>query len=162
MCTAQYHSPPNTRIMSKLTFANPWPSYSKPGLWRVLNGVSTVSPVLTGVDLPPAPVCVQPDFSRKLDAPRVMWLGHASCYVQLPTADGDGTYGILFDPVFSKRYVSRSFAVVPEMTGGSCSPSKISRPKRRMHPPCRVDELPSIDLVVISHDHCESDLWRHH
>jgi hypothetical protein len=32
-----------------------------------------------------------------------MWLGHAGCYLQLPTQGG--SYGVLFDPIFSDRYV---------------------------------------------------------
>lgn len=61
----------------------------------------------------------------------VTWLGHASTVVEL-----DG-HVFLLDPVFGDRV----------------SPSRIVGP-RRLHPaPCRVDELPSLDAVLISHDH---------
>ncbi|WP_019816273.1 MBL fold metallo-hydrolase [Saccharomonospora saliphila] len=59
------------------------------------------------------------------------WYGHASSLVQL-----DDTR-VLFDPVFSDR----------------ASPSRLVGPKR-LHPvPHRLDELPRLDAVVISHDH---------
>jgi N-acyl-phosphatidylethanolamine-hydrolysing phospholipase D len=44
---------------------------------------------------------------------------------------------ILFDPVFSER----------------CSPNQWAGPKRYTPPPCKLDELPRIDIVVISHNH---------
>jgi hypothetical protein len=52
--------------------------------------------------LPELPVVHTPQFDETIRGPQVMWLGHASCYVQLPTSDG-GIYGILFDPIFSAR-----------------------------------------------------------
>ncbi len=59
------------------------------------------------------------------------WMGHASVLVEL-----DG-HRILTDPVWSKR----------------CSPSSIVGPAR-MHPvPHSLTELPSLDVILISHDH---------
>lgn len=59
------------------------------------------------------------------------WFGHASVLVEL-----DG-YRILTDPVWSKR----------------CSPSSVVGPAR-LHPvPHTLEELPAIDVVLISHDH---------
>ncbi|KAF9351874.1 hypothetical protein BGX34_000309 [Mortierella sp. NVP85] len=59
------------------------------------------------------------------------WLGHACFLVQLEGVN------ILFDPVFSER----------------CSPNQWAGPKRYTPPPCKLDELPRIDIVVISHNH---------
>ncbi|MFW0785389.1 MBL fold metallo-hydrolase [Gordonia sp. CPCC 206044] len=59
------------------------------------------------------------------------WLGHASVLVDL-----DGVR-ILTDPVFSRR----------------CSPSQRVGPARMHRPPLAVGALPSIDVVLISHDH---------
>ncbi|KAF9997754.1 hypothetical protein BGZ79_008545 [Entomortierella chlamydospora] len=59
------------------------------------------------------------------------WLGHACFLVQLEGVN------ILFDPVFSER----------------CSPSQWAGPKRITPPPCKLDELPRIDIVIISHNH---------
>ena len=63
-------------------------------------------------DLPPPPIALQPDISvlKTIDekpiemaGARVMWLGHASVYLQIP--HDDGVFGILFDPIFAKRSV---------------------------------------------------------
>ncbi|KAF8954818.1 hypothetical protein BGZ46_002811 [Entomortierella lignicola] len=59
------------------------------------------------------------------------WLGHACFLVQLEGVN------ILFDPVFSER----------------CSPSQWAGPKRITPPPCKLDDLPRIDIVIISHNH---------
>ncbi|GJJ76729.1 N-acyl-phosphatidylethanolamine-hydrolysing phospholipase D [Entomortierella parvispora] len=59
------------------------------------------------------------------------WLGHACFLVQVEGVN------ILFDPVFSER----------------CSPSQLAGPKRITPPPCKLDELPRVDIVVISHNH---------
>jgi N-acyl-phosphatidylethanolamine-hydrolysing phospholipase D len=58
-------------------------------------------------------------------------MGHASCYFQ--------TDGVRFltDPVFSDR----------------CSPSQLVGPKRIVPPPCSVEQLPVVDVVLLSHTH---------
>nr|WP_245548418.1 MBL fold metallo-hydrolase [Gordonia araii] len=72
-----------------------------------------------------------PDFARASRDLAVTWLGHATALVEI-----DGAR-VLTDPVFSRR----------------CSPSQLVGPAR-MHPvPCDVDELPPVDVVLISHDH---------
>ncbi|KAI9014705.1 beta-lactamase superfamily domain-containing protein [Gaertneriomyces semiglobifer] len=60
----------------------------------------------------------------------VSWFGQSTCFVQM-----DG-YNILTDPVFSSRTVG-------EWLG----------PKRLRPAPCKLEELPKIDIVLISHDH---------
>jgi L-ascorbate metabolism protein UlaG (beta-lactamase superfamily) len=62
---------------------------------------------------------------------RVTWIGHASTLVEM-----DGRR-ILTDPIWSER----------------CSPSTLVGPKRFYPPPVSLDDLPPVDVVVISHDH---------
>lgn len=63
---------------------------------------------------------------------RATWLGHACYYVEFP-----GGFRVLFDPVFSQR----------------CSPFSWLGPKRYTEVPCQIDDIPTIDAVVISHNH---------
>lgn len=49
----------------------------------------------------------------------------------------DRSMNILFDPVFSKR----------------CSPSQTVGPVRFTDVPCQVEDLPPIDVILLSHDH---------
>ena len=62
---------------------------------------------------------------------RATWIGWASVLVEI-----DGRI-VLTDPVWSER----------------CSPSTLVGPKRFHAPPMPLEELPRVDLVVISHDH---------
>jgi L-ascorbate metabolism protein UlaG (beta-lactamase superfamily) len=62
---------------------------------------------------------------------RATWIGWSSVLVEI-----DG-HIVLTDPVWSER----------------CSPSTLIGPKRFHAPPIALDELPHVDLVVISHDH---------
>ncbi len=76
--------------------------------------------------------------------PQITWLGHASFLIQYQGCN------ILTDPVFSKR----------------CSPLSLVGPKRFTPPALQLDELPPIDLVVISHNHYDhldkrSVRWLH-
>ncbi|MDN5798079.1 MAG: MBL fold metallo-hydrolase [Intrasporangium sp.] len=78
----------------------------------------------------PVPV-LRPEFPTPASELAVTWLGHASSIVEL-----EGRR-FLLDPVFGDR-VSPSLLVGP----------------RRLHPvPCRVNDLPPLDGVLISHDH---------
>ncbi|KAK3952846.1 N-acyl-phosphatidylethanolamine-hydrolyzing phospholipase [Pseudoneurospora amorphoporcata] len=84
-----------------------------------------------------------PDFSfDRSTSPhaKVTWLGHAGVLVQLPPLDatkGSRPIRCLFDPIFSMR----------------CSPSQRAGPIRAYPPPCRVQDLPPVDAVFISHNH---------
>jgi N-acyl-phosphatidylethanolamine-hydrolysing phospholipase D len=63
--------------------------------------------------------------------PAITWVGHATMLVQ---ANG---LNVLTDPVFSER----------------ASPVQFAGPKRAQPPGLRIDQLPPIDLVLISHNH---------
>ncbi|MEO7126541.1 MAG: MBL fold metallo-hydrolase [Nakamurella sp.] len=81
---------------------------------------------------PSAPVpLMRPDFPDTASELAVTWLGHASVLIEI-----DG-YRVLADPVFSDRV----------------SPTQWVGPRRLHSVPVRLDELPTLDAVVISHDH---------
>jgi len=72
------------------------------------------------------------------DKLRATWIGHASWLVEAPAVNGsDRGVKILFDPVFSER----------------TSPFTHFGPKRYTPTPCKLDDLPDVDLIVISHNH---------
>ncbi|KAG8971361.1 hypothetical protein FRC05_011123 [Tulasnella sp. 425] len=78
----------------------------------------------------------QPDANKS--TMKATWLGHACFLLELPSPDGAARgVRILFDPVFSHR----------------CSPFSFMGPARHTPPPCKLEELPSVDIVVISHNH---------
>ncbi|KAG8764581.1 hypothetical protein FRC19_004307 [Serendipita sp. 401] len=69
---------------------------------------------------------------------KATWLGHACFLVELPTPEGAQRGArILFDPVFSNR----------------CSPFSFMGPARYTRPPCSMESIPDVDVVVISHNH---------
>ncbi|MAU83977.1 MAG: MBL fold metallo-hydrolase [Gordonia sp.] len=78
----------------------------------------------------PVPV-LAPAFSDDVEDLQITWLGHASVLVEI-----DGVR-VLTDPVLSRR----------------CSPSQTVGPARMHAAPVTVADLPSIDVVLISHDH---------
>ena len=93
--------------------------------------------------LPPAPKLPTPQVAADLDfvhrnaragadmVPAVTWIGHATMLVQ---ASG---LNVLTDPVFSSR----------------ASPVQFAGPRRAQPPGIRVQDLPHIDVVAISHNH---------
>ncbi|WP_433532427.1 MBL fold metallo-hydrolase [Micromonospora sp. CA-263727] len=68
------------------------------------------------------------DPARELN---VVWYGHATTLIEI-----EGRR-VLLDPVWSDR----------------CSPSAAVGPRRLHEPPVRLDELPKLDAILISHDH---------
>ncbi|KAI9690006.1 MAG: hypothetical protein M1822_009888 [Bathelium mastoideum] len=118
-------------------YTNPWDSFHdrtagefiRSMLWRRVSGRSNI-PDTT----PPTVPVHKPDFlkTRETTTLRTTWLGHACYYVEFP-----GGLRVLFDPVFTER----------------CSPFTFMGPKRYTDMPCQIDDIPYIDLVVISHNH---------
>lgn len=151
----------NTTTPIPTLFKNPWPSFRSPRL-------SDVATMIYNVNFKPSPggpltsvsECAKniptrrPDFlvgETALPASqkeiKVTWLGHACFILELPLSPSNpgATRGIrlLLDPVFSNR----------------CSPSSYFGPARFTKPPCKVEELPEIDAVVISHNHYDREFY---
>ena len=118
------------------SFVNPWPSFNKLSLYQLLT--SSVQ----GRDFKPIPsrdhlVPVQkPDWGVAEPGLKTTWIGHASFLIETPS-DGARGVRILLDPVFSER----------------TSPVSWAGPKRYSPTPCTLDEIPDVDLIIISHDH---------
>jgi N-acyl-phosphatidylethanolamine-hydrolysing phospholipase D len=137
-------------------FKNPWPSFAKQ------HGLSDVFKIRFSNDRNFVPVpesreelvkVRKPDWGRESPAwqqeLKATWLGHAGWLVETacsapttrlsPSAEDEEPRGIrvLFDAVFSER----------------TSPVGWFGPKRYTPTPCTLDELPEVDLVVISHNH---------
>jgi len=93
--------------------------------------------------LPPAPTLPIPQVTADLDfirgnaltradmEPGVTWIGHATMLVQA------GGLSVLTDPIFSRR----------------ASPVQFLGPARAQKPGIALEDLPHIDVVVISHNH---------
>lgn len=69
---------------------------------------------------------------KKSGSIAVTWLGHASCFVTMPSG-----CSVLTDPVFSHR----------------ASPVQWAGPARYVPVPCRTQEIPTPHIILISHDH---------
>jgi len=118
-------------------FINPWPSYlERSGLtmMRLILSRMITGKSKTPDTTPPTVPIRKPSFlpTRKTDRLRATWLGHACYYVEFPSG-----LRVLFDPVFTDR----------------CSPLSFMGPKRYTDMPCKVEDIPFIDAVVISHNH---------
>ncbi|KAI9458808.1 N-acyl-phosphatidylethanolamine-hydrolyzing phospholipase D [Russula earlei] len=111
---------------NKTKFTNPWPSFRPPG---VPGDVKSLVPNQT--------TTWDTDSSKESSA-KATWLGHACYLVELPTPPG-ATRGarIIFDPVFSNR----------------CSPFRWMGPARYTDPPCKIEQVPAVDAIVLSHNH---------
>lgn len=162
-------------------FCNPWPSFhkaTKQELWQALEWGQDSDPAIqlaashplladtrdnTTTTPSPSTQAAQllqvdkPDFafSPNQDGVRgakTTWLGHAGILLQLaPLNQGANPVRIIFDPIFSLR----------------SSPYQNIGPVRSYKPPCTLQDLPSIDVLVISHNHFDhldydtvSTLWR--
>ncbi|KAF2238536.1 Metallo-hydrolase/oxidoreductase [Viridothelium virens] len=93
----------------------------------------------------------KPDWGKGKPGLKATWIGHASFLIETTTMATNGGKGeqkgsergkqrgvrILLDPVFSER----------------TSPSQWFGPKRYTPTPCKLEELPEVDVVVISHNH---------
>ncbi len=111
-------------------FENPQPLLND--FWGMLTGMLEVSEHATPLGALPATRIDPARFrTRPESGLRITWLGHASSLIEI-----DGAR-VLTDPVWSER----------------TSPIAWLGPKRWYPPPIALGELPSIDAVVISHDH---------
>ncbi|MDZ7696828.1 MAG: MBL fold metallo-hydrolase [Deltaproteobacteria bacterium] len=91
--------------------------------------------ILSPDDYDFTPASNDPDFLRaNRSINTVTWIGHATVLVQMAGKN------ILTDPHFSKR----------------ASPVQWAGPKRVVPPGIAMDQLPAIDMVVISHDHYDA------
>ena len=134
-----YHNPyynPDKPHHRSGGFQNRYPHEPHPGFW----GLVTWKWQAFWAGLPKEaeggyhPVVLKPD-ARALHArllnPSVTWIGHATLLMQM------GGLNVLTDPHFTER----------------ASPFDSIGPARRVPPALSLDELPRIDLVVISHNH---------
>ncbi|MET7751509.1 MBL fold metallo-hydrolase [Micromonospora sp. NPDC005367] len=96
-------------------------------IWEFLFGKQKRRPSAAVPLLRPA-APPNPQAGRELN---VIWYGHASALIEI-----EGRR-VLLDPVWSER----------------CSPSTVIGPRRLHEPPVRLDELPALDAILISHDH---------
>ncbi|CAK5263301.1 unnamed protein product [Mycena citricolor] len=127
-------------------FVNPWPSFRTHETMDFLSlALKTIPQTTKGPN--PAHIAQIPSqvptwgasaAAENAGKIKATWLGHACFLVELPSAPGAPRGArILFDPVFSDR----------------CSPSQIVGPKRFTPPPCKLEDIPEFDAVVISHNH---------
>lgn len=134
-------------VFSRARFRNPWSTWRDPTFRDIVSMIigsmksneKSFSPKLidnrkpTLDELRRAFPIQPPDFGT-IEKPVVnkvqaTWIGHSTVLVQV------GGYNILTDPIFES----------------SCSP--LGHPKRIVDPAMKVDDLPHIDAVVISHGH---------
>lgn len=92
-------------MQNKMNHQNPWPSFEKPSLETILRSLSyqPQRPIAT-----PESHWFKAAFDKHKqleDQVKLMWLGHASIYLQLPI-EGGLPVGVLFDPMFSTRCVT--------------------------------------------------------
>lgn len=111
-------------------FENPEPLQND--WWGALTGVFHASDYAS----PAAPLAVEAIDPRRFERPprsglRVTWFGHAALLIEI-----DGRR-VLTDPVWSER----------------ASPVSWLGPRRWYRPPIAIADLPTLDAVIISHDH---------
>lgn len=133
------HPQPSHHVGNPPTsFTNPWPSFRKQSLFDLFvtsQRNRDFKPVPSRDKLVPIRT---PDWGLGKEGLKATWIGHASFLVETSASDGaQRGVRVLFDPVFSER----------------TSPVTWAGPKRYTPTPCTLDELPDVDLVVISHDH---------
>ncbi|KAI9364161.1 beta-lactamase superfamily domain-containing protein [Pilaira anomala] len=116
-------------------FKNPWPSFTSYGFFDAfkmfLGSDKSVLKAARPIDKPEKVDINWNLLKQKDNQLHATWLGHACIFLQMKR------FNILLDPVFSDR----------------CSPVQFTGPKRYTDPPCKLEELPSIDAVIISHNH---------
>ena len=109
-------------------FHNLRPGWQSGGSFLKWQFTKTPGPWPKWIDSPPGP---PPE--RRVDDGRVRitWVNHATFLMQM-----DGV-NILTDPIWSER----------------CSPFSFAGPKRHREPGLRIEDLPPLDAVLVSHNH---------
>ncbi|KAK7206611.1 beta-lactamase superfamily domain-containing protein [Myxozyma melibiosi] len=119
-------------------FKAPWKSFGKGDiaptevLWSKIIG--EWKPVKSSADMMPlaVPAFLSADCSRDASKIRATWLGHATFLTEMPSG-----INVLFDPLL----------------GTKCAPSFLPGFGRISPAPCKVSDLPRVDVVCISHAH---------
>jgi N-acyl-phosphatidylethanolamine-hydrolysing phospholipase D len=114
-------------------FINPFPQYYEPPLSTMLKLIKDVMLFNLKTELAPLPLARSDTelLRRNRSEKTVTWVGHSTLLVQL---DGKN---ILTDPIWSMR----------------AGPIRLAGSRRYTPPGLDFDDLPGIDLVLITHDH---------
>ncbi|MCZ8156389.1 MAG: MBL fold metallo-hydrolase [Leptospira sp.] len=117
-------------------YKNPNPNFEKLGFGSLLKWSSTRwknEHSIEPEDYPKFQMVDNDGLSLKQNDSKlsVTWIGHATTLIQL-----DGV-NILTDPIWSER----------------CSPVSFAGPKRYTQPGIQIENLPNIDIVILSHNH---------
>ena len=120
-------------------FQNPWPGSTPHGLKGLIKWIAGRNkreatrgglPFMRDDGVRP-PVRANTPVAPRVDALTVTWIGHSSFLIQC------GGINILTDPVWSDR----------------ASPVSFAGPRRLVPPAVQFEDLPPIDITLISHDH---------
>jgi N-acyl-phosphatidylethanolamine-hydrolysing phospholipase D len=127
--SARAHQAPNG------AFRNPWPNSAPPGWSDVLRMLSEIwrqgrTPTPRRGTFPVATPAIVYPRQGNADA-AATWIGHSTVLLQL------GALNVLTDPVFCQR----------------AFPVQWLGPRRVMDPAVSLDELPPLDVVLLSHNH---------
>lgn len=115
-------------------FRNPWPE-SEPPDWRAVGRVmveyfSRRQPPPRRGSFPTSNPCITRPRASK-DQVAATWIGHSTVLLQIAGMN------LLTDPIFS----------------GRAFPVQWMGPRRVMDPAIQIDDLPPIDIVLVSHNH---------
>ncbi|KAI0035175.1 N-acyl-phosphatidylethanolamine-hydrolyzing phospholipase D [Vararia minispora EC-137] len=130
---------------TKSKFYPPWPSFRYQDrsqwftVWRptfMFHGSASIPPDVK--KRIPSQVPTWGSALENKSQAKATWLGHACYLLELPIPPGASRgMRIIFDPVLSYR----------------CSPSQRIGPARYTDAPCKAEEIPAVDAIVLSHDH---------
>lgn len=91
------------------------------------------------------------------------WLGHASCLIEIPIRNTNGSA----QPAGSLRAAAASkqrdsiFVLADPIFSQRAGPGKSFGVGRHQRSPCDVDDLPGCDFVIISHNQCVRNSVHH-
>jgi N-acyl-phosphatidylethanolamine-hydrolysing phospholipase D len=125
------------------SFINPWPSAKSSFGYKIISTLQIrFHPKRKFVPVPVSrDELVQirkPDWGSDQSGLKATWIGHATFLIETTATPGKSRgIRIFLDPVFSKRL----------------SPVKFIGPKRFTPTPCKLNEVPEVDVVMISHNH---------